>query len=172
MSPKPKLKSNSRKPQFENEYDEYEVFKKVRYWIYQRQGHLKHHLGKYFQAKIKMRNQPELRFSTGKDTHSKTTNFAKEKILESLFKVESGQTVKSRKFKDVSRDFLLDFENNPKTIPSKLKKFSSKVDNFFNPFFGKYPIENINEKLSMTIRNGDGTFRKNMGEVDTYKLAI
>ena len=40
-----------------------------------------------------------------------------------------------------------DIANNPKTIPSKLKKFTSKINNFFNPFFDDYPIESINEKV-------------------------
>ena len=120
MSPTPKSKGNKMKPRLENDYGEYEVFKEVRYWIYQRRRSPESPLGKYFHAKIKMRNQTELRFSTGKDTRSKATDFVKEKILESLFKVESGQTVKSRKFEDVSRSFLLDVENNPKTIPSKI----------------------------------------------------
>ena len=57
MCPKPKSKCNSIKPQFENEYGEYEVFNEVRYWIYQRRRSPEAPLGKYFHAKIKMRNQ-------------------------------------------------------------------------------------------------------------------
>ena len=64
-------------------------------------------------------------------------------IFESFYKIETGHNIKSRKFKEVSKDFLDDIANNPKTIPNKLKKFTSKVNNFFNPFFGDYPMESI-----------------------------
>ena len=57
-------------------------------------------LGRYWLVKIK--NNPALRFSTGKESHSIAIDFVKEEILVSLFKVESGQTVKARKFKDVA----------------------------------------------------------------------
>jgi hypothetical protein len=59
-------------------------------------------LRRYWHVKIKNKNNPELRFSTGKESHSIAIDFVKEQILVSLFKVESGQTVKSRKFKDVA----------------------------------------------------------------------
>ena len=59
-------------------------------------------LGRYWHVKIKIKNNPELRFSTGKESHSIAIDFVKEEMLVSLFKVESGQTVKSRKFKDVA----------------------------------------------------------------------
>ncbi len=169
MSPTPKLKGNKMKPRLENDYGEYEVFKEVRYWIYQRRRSPESPLGKYFHAKIKMRNQTELRFSTGKDTRSKATDFVKEKILESLFKVESGQTVKSRKFKDVSRDFLIDVANNPKTIPSKIKKFTSVVDNFFDPFFGENPMETINEKTIYEYKKWRRNYWKSQKDIEhTY----
>lgn len=51
MCPKPKSKCNSRKPQFENEYDEHEVFNEVRYWIYQRRRSPEAPLGKIFPRK-------------------------------------------------------------------------------------------------------------------------
>ena len=59
-------------------------------------------LGRYWHVKIKIKNNPELRFSTGKESHSIAIDFVKEQILVSLFKAASGQTVKSRKFKDVA----------------------------------------------------------------------
>ena len=57
-------------------------------------------LERYWHVKIKIKNNPELRFSTGKESHLIAIDFVKEEILVSLFKVESGQTVKARKFKD------------------------------------------------------------------------
>ena len=60
------------------------------------------YLGRYWHIKIKIINNPELRFSTGKESHSIAIDFVKEEMLVSLFKVESDQTVKSRKFKDVA----------------------------------------------------------------------
>ena len=93
----------------------------------------------------------------------------KEEILVSLFKVESGQTVKSRKFKNVARDFLVDVENNPKTIPSKLSTFTSKVNNFFIPFLGDYPMESINEKVIYDYKKWRRNYWKSQKNIEhTY----
>jgi hypothetical protein len=59
-------------------------------------------LCRYWHVKIKIKNNPELRFSTGKESHSIAIDFVKKQVLVFLFKVESGQTVKSRKLKDVA----------------------------------------------------------------------
>jgi hypothetical protein len=119
------------------DYGDTYQYKDAKYWVYLRKRSSNQPIGKIWQIRIKIKNHPDLRKSSG--TESFET--AKDKAI------ETGHKIKSRKFKEVSKDFLDDIANNPKTIPSKLKKFTSVAYNFFNPFFGDYPMESINEKV-------------------------
>jgi hypothetical protein len=98
----PISKNDKSKSESKNDFGDVSLFREVRYWVYKRRRLPEAPLGRYWHAKIKMKNHPELRFSTGKESHSLATDFVKEQILVSLFKVESGQTVKARKCKDVA----------------------------------------------------------------------
>jgi hypothetical protein len=141
-------KSTSKKKVLTDYGTRYE-FKGVKYWIYKRtinRPGKKPYEGIYYHTKFTIKGQSEIRVSTNQKDFKLAQAKVLEMILECSFKVDNGQIVKSRKFKDVSKDFLLDVANNPKTIPSKIKKFTSVVDNFFDPFFGEYPMETINEK--------------------------
>jgi integrase len=138
-----------------------------------------------------MKNNLEIRFSTGKEFHSIAIDFVKEQILMSLFKVESGQTVISRKFKVVAKEFLervkkrqfkLSRENGFKFSANREYVWSDELENKidrFNKCFSKL-LESCDllygdhgeKRVIGSLRHTYGTFRKNLDEVDSYELAI
>ena len=86
-----------------------------------------------------------------------------------LIKMDSGQIIHSRKFQQVSGEFLDDLKHNPKTIDSKFKKYSSVVNNFLNEYLGKYPVNSINEKVLYEYKKWRKSYWKNKDTVEhTY----
>ena len=144
-------------------------FRDVRYWIYKRRRNPKSPLGKCWHMRIKIKNQPDIRKSTGKENLRTAREKAQETILECLIKMDSGQIIHSRKFQQVSGEFLDDLKHNPKTIDSKFKKYSSVVNNFLNEYLGKYPVNSINEKVLYEYKKWRKSYWKNKDTVEhTY----
>ena len=151
------------------DYGDTYQYKDAKYWVYLRKRSSNQPIGKIWQIRIKIKNHPDLRKSSGTESFETAKDKAKEMIFESFYKIETGHKIKSRKFKEVSKDFLDDIANNPKTIPSKLKKFTSVADNFFNPFFGDYPMESINEKVIYDYKKWRRNYWKSQKDIEyTY----
>ena len=124
-------------------------FKGVSYWLFKRsflQDNGELYEGDIYHTKVKIEDQREFRKSTGKKSSIEAHDETKLIILKSLLKIENGQNIQSRKFKQVSDDFLTDLKNDPKSLTSKLKKHTQVIEKYLNEYFGQQPIDSINEK--------------------------
>ena len=163
MATKSKVKQSSG-----TDYGQVYEFKDVSYWIYKRRRSPSSPLGKCWHTKIKIKNKKEIRVSTGKETLRTARDKALEIILESLNKLDNGQTIQSRKFELVAEEYLDDLENNPSTIKSKFDKEYRIVKLFLNPYFGKEPADSVNEKVIYEYKKWRKKYWKNHDTQYTY----
>ena len=148
-------------------------FKGVSYWLFKRsfiQDNGQLYEGDVYHTKIKIEDQREIRKSTGEKSSKQAHEDTKLIILEYLLKIENGQNIQSRKFKQVSEEFLIELKSDPKSIVSKAKKHTQVIEKYLNEYFGQKPIDSINEKQISEYKKWRKNYWKNQKSLEyTYQ---
>ena len=128
-------------------------FRGVRYWLYRRKDNFGACTGNYH-TKIRVEGEPEVRRSCRNSDFEQSRNKVHEMIIEFFV---TGQTLRSRPFKFVSKHFLEEMEKDSEILESEKKKCRYVVNDYFNGFFGEMKIDSIDDKTIQKYR----TWRKN-----------
>jgi len=144
-------------------YGERYEFKRVRYWIYKREGY------DTFTTKIKIKGEKEIRRSLDSRDLEECKDEVKGKIFEYLQLLKSGQNLQSRPFKVVSQEYLNELKGSRGVIDSKFKKYKSVMTLYLDEFFGDMKMESITEKNIYDYRKWrDDYWKKKFKKNDTY----
>ncbi|MBT5958092.1 MAG: hypothetical protein HOG63_05905, partial [Nitrospina sp.] len=121
-------------------------FRGVRYWLYRRKDNFGACTGNYH-TKIRVEGEPEVRRSCRNSDFEQSRNKVHEMIIEFLV---TGQTLRSRPFKFVSKHFLEEMEKDSEILESEKKKLTreekKELGFEFRHILSKYNLEHDAEK--------------------------